>query len=110
MPSHDWRTIVDSQLASKETRTPRRSIAVNYPDSLYSLILEAAKGRAMSMTAYQRRAALAVARYDLGFDWATELCDEPGIATFVGGRAATEYAGFGFGPWLITGMLEATDG
>lgn len=110
MPNPDWRATVNDQLLSKQTRAGRRSIAVNYPDSLYILILEAAKQRGLSMTAFQRRASLAVARYDLGFDWVSEMVDEPAVTTFVSGRGGEQMDGFGFGPWLIMDMQEYTSG
>lgn len=102
--SPDWRSTVDDQLLSQETRGSRRSIAVNYPGSLYVYVLEAAKQRGLSMTAFQRRASLAVACHDLGFDWAAEMVDEPAVGSFVSGRSAVQMDGFGFGPWRITEM------
>lgn len=101
--SPDWRSVVDDQLLSQETRLSRRSVALNYPDSLYVLVLEAARRRDLSMTAFQRRASLAVACHDLGFDWVTEMIDEPAVTPF-GGTGAVQMDGFGYGPWRITEM------
>lgn len=103
---HDWRAVLEDQIAAQGKRAGRRSIAVNYPTSLYAVVKDAAKARGMSMTAYQRRAALAFAVNDLGLtdDWARLMVDEPPVASY--GRPVTT-AGFGFGPfgaWRILGL------
>lgn len=72
-----WTTIDDGLTASGPPRSPRRSIAVNYPTALYTPVMVAAAFRSMSATAYQRRASLAFAHWDLGFDWGTVTANEP---------------------------------
>lgn len=97
----DYWERVDGQLAANEPRATRRSIAVNYPPELYPFVLEAAKQRGMSMQAYQRRAALAFAASDLGFDWLREMAVEPQIGSFVNPGRGTVARGRGFGHWQI---------
>lgn len=106
MTRPDWWQIMDDQMASTERRTPRRSIAINYPNDLYALVLEAAKLRGISMTAYQRRASLAFAAHDLGFDWDLEMAAEPPVGSFVRPGAGTKCAGSGFGAWRIRALDE----
>jgi hypothetical protein len=92
---------IDGQLAAKETRPTRRSVAVNYPPELYPFVLEAAKLRGLSMQAYQRRAALAFAQADLGFDWLREMDAEPQVGSFVNPGRGTDARGRGYGSWQI---------
>lgn len=105
MPEQWW-TILDDQMAVGETRGARRSIAINYPNELYTLVLEAARARNMSMTAFQRRSVLAMAQHDLGFDWLDEMRHEPPIGTFVRPQAGIKSDGLGFGPWHIVDLRE----
>ena len=104
-----WWKILDDQMAMGETRGPRRSIAINYPNELYVLVLEAAKARGMSMTAYQRRASLAFAEQDLGFDWLDEMRAEPPIGSFVRPNAGVKSDGLGFGKWHIVNLRAHHD-
>lgn len=100
-----WQQVIDDQIALSRVspRAPRRSTALNYPQSLYALVLAAARERDMSMTAYQRRATLSFAQVDTGFDWLEEMKAEPGIAPFGahGGRLQQELNGLGCGYWRI---------
>lgn len=111
--TEDWWSVLDDQMASQEPlRTPRKSIAINYPNDLYVLVLEAAKARGVSMTAYQRRASLAFAEYDLGFDWLREMQAEPPIGSFVRPGVGVKSDGIGFGAWQIVSLrahAEARD-
>lgn len=100
-----WQETITDQIAAQRKRAGRRSVAVNYPTSLYALVRDAAKARGMSMTAYQRRAALSFALHDLGIEdqWHAVMLDEPAVAPFVvGSEKPIEAAGFGpFGAWRI---------
>lgn len=110
MPEAWWR-ILDDQMASQEPqRAPRRSIAINYPNELYALVLEAARMRGMSMTAYQRRASLAFAEHDTGFDWLHEMRAEPPVGSFVKPGSGIKSDGLGFGYWRIVRLDDHTDG
>lgn len=101
-PAQWWKNI-DDQMASREVRTPRRSIAVNYPNELYAHVLKAAEARGLSMTAYQRRAVLAFACYDLGLEWDAVMADEPAVTEFESGRKV-EAQGRGYRFWEIVGL------
>lgn len=98
-----WQEVLDAQIAASRTnsRASRRSTALNYPQSLYALVLAAARERDMSMASYQRRATLAFAQVDTGFDWYEELKAEPAIQPFSGGRLQHELNGLGCGHWRI---------
>lgn len=91
-----------------ENRKPRLSIAVNFDDQLYAIVKDAAEARDMSMTAFMRRAALAIATVDQGLDWQTVMQDEPAIAPFNqgGARTGVRKGGLGNGPWKIEGLSE----
>lgn len=104
-PEH-WTTKLEAALEAKQPqRVSRRSSAINYPASLFPLLVEAARRRGMSVTAYQRRAVLAFAVWDLGLDWMHELEDEGPIAPPEGQVISREPArGRGFGRWKITGL------
>jgi hypothetical protein len=81
MPNPDWAKTIDEQLTVKDAdRTPRRSMAVNYPTELYALVLAASKNRGMTATAYQRRASLAFACHDLGLPISVVAVHEPPTA------------------------------
>lgn len=90
-------------------RTQRRSIAVNFPDGMYDVVMEAARARGISSTAYMRRAATAFAAQDLGLDWHELMLDEKGVQQYGikgGGAALPPARGEGFGPWVITGLRQ----
>lgn len=106
----DWRQVLNDQAAAREDREPRRSIAINMPNRLFSLVSAAAKQRGLSYTAYARRAVISFAQADLGFDWNEQMADEPGIVpierdadVFRGGKIM---AGSGYGPWKIVGLEQ----
>lgn len=106
----DWGETLLTEFDAHHTdgRKPRLSIAVNFDDQLYKIVKDAAEARDMSLTAFLRRAALAIATVDQGLDWQTIMQDEPAIAPFVQGGARTgqRKAGFGNGPWKIEGLTE----
>lgn len=105
-PTPGWWRILDDKMAAGETRGARRSIAVNYPNELYALVLEASRQRNISMTAFQRRAALAVAEHDLQFDWLDTMLAEPPVGSFVRPGSGIKSDGLGFGPWHIIDLAE----
>ncbi|KAK1548441.1 hypothetical protein Q3G72_006583 [Acer saccharum] len=92
---------LDQQISVTTQARVRRSIAVNYPVEIYPLVLEAARQRNMSMTAYQRRAVLAFAQADTGFDWFEQMATEPGIGSFNSPGVSLPSGGHGFGHWRI---------
>lgn len=97
-----WRDNVRHAVAARQDRAPRRSAAVNYPDTLFRIVLAAAARRDLSMAAYQRRATLARACADLGLDYDAVMVDEPPVGRF--NRAdgpPEELAGQGHGPWRL---------
>lgn len=103
--SRSWQETIADQIAAQGKRAGRRSVAVNYSTTLYALVRDAARARGMSMTAYQRRAALAFALHDLGREdqWHLVMADEPAVAAFEAhSEKPIECAGFGpFGAWRI---------
>lgn len=110
MAEADWWTILDDQMASQEPhRAARRSIAINYPTDLYAYVLEAARLRGISMTAYQRRASLAFAAHDLGFDWLEAMLSEPPVGSFDSPGKGVKSDGIGFGPWRIDALGDHAD-
>jgi hypothetical protein len=107
MSKRTWAEVLNDQAAAREDREPRRTVGINFPNDLYSLVAEAARIRGMSYTSYVRRAALALAEADLGFDWATLMVEEPGIVADVESRSALagkKMAGHGYGPWKIEAL------
>ena len=109
MPEAEWWSALDGQMAQQERRATRRSIAVNYPPELYGYVSAAARARQMSMTAFQRRAALAIAQADLGFDWLRVMEHEPAISGFETGTLARRVAGLHFGAWHVLDLGEYGD-
>jgi hypothetical protein len=108
MAERPWQEIIQAQVAQSRVRdrAPRRSTALNYPQELYGLVLAAARERDMSMTAYSRRAVLAFAHHDVGFDWAKELAEEPAVASFSDPALRRELNGLGCGYWRIVQLGE----
>lgn len=102
----EWMDLMDAAMAKNEDRTARRSMAVNYPNSLYALVLEAARKRDLSMTAYQRRASLSFAQWDLRYDWWDAMEDEPPVGRFTSTQARLNAVGRGFGPWHIVDLSD----
>lgn len=92
--------------AALPQRTQRRSMAVNFPDDLYVLVMDAARARDITMAAFLRRAAVAFAVYDQDLDWDDVMATEPGIRTFTASGSSESLAGKGRGPWRIQGLRE----
>lgn len=107
MPQPDngrWRDVLLDKLDAQQ-KPARRSVAINLDDEQRSAILHAAEARGLSMAAFVRRAALAIAVHDLELDWDALNANEPRVRGYddlagdpirAGGR--------GFGPWKITGL------
>lgn len=108
MAERSWQDTLLAQVEHSRVnpRAPRRSTAINYSQREYSLVLAAARERDISMAAFQRRSALAFAAHDLGFDWATEMAQEPAIAAFGGGGTLQRLQGLGCGAWQILELGE----
>lgn len=97
-----WQDLLVDQVDGA-TRTPRRSLAINFPPSMAGHIIAAARRRDMSITALARRALMAFVVYDLGLDWDEVMADEPRLRTFdAQGTEPERLAGGGHGPWRIT--------
>lgn len=105
----DWKQVLNDQAAAREDREPRRSIGVNMPNRQFALVAQAAANRGLSYTAYARRALIAFAEADLGFDWNEEMADEPGIIPIDGSekfKRGKPMAGTGYGPWKIVALEQ----
>lgn len=83
-----------------------RSSSFRTNAALDRLINEAARRRGLSTTAYIRRAAAAIATFDLEASWEDAMADEPGFGLYGErpGRAVIRPDGHGFGPWQVTGL------
>lgn len=98
--------MLDRIEASRFNKRPSRMISVNWNETLYRIVKHAAEERGISMSAYVRRAAAAMACYDLGLDYYTVMKDERGTRGYGqrGGNAddiAVSSQGRGFGLWEI---------
>lgn len=95
--------LLDMVAASLPKRAERRSLAVNLTPPQNSLIQEAARLRNMSLSAFMRRAALAVAAWDSGLTIEEVLVDEQLIAPYeANGNARRRRAEeMDLGPWRI---------
>lgn len=100
----DWREL----LASKLDKPPEtaRSTAFRTTPAIDRILNEAASRRHMSVSAYVRRAAVAIACRDLGLNWDEVMQDEPGFGIYGErpGRAVIRPNGHGFGAWRVTGL------
>jgi hypothetical protein len=105
MPSKSKQPSWQELLQSKLDRPPAgtRTSAIRTNAAIDKAIKDAAANRNMSVTAYIRRAAVAMAVYDLGLEWDAVMSDEPGFGVFGEnpGRAVIRPEGHGFGPWKI---------
>lgn len=104
MEKPDWRELVQSKLDKPQDQARTNCIRTNA--TLDLIINRAARARNLSVTAYIRRAAVAVACADLGIDWDSAMADEPGFGLYGErpGRAVIRPDGRGFGPWWVTGL------
>ncbi len=98
--------MLDRIEASRINKRPSRMISVNWNDTLYLVVKNAARMRGISLSAYVRRAAVAMAVYDLGLDYFTVMKDERGTRGYGdrGGNPeeiAASAQGRGYGSWEI---------
>lgn len=77
--------------------------------SVYSIVREAAKVRRITVAAYMRRAAMAMACHDLGLDLSEALTRDPRVSRDTG-FATTDPEGTIFGPWEIERLRGEDDG
>ncbi len=103
--------MLDRIEASRVNKRPSRMISVNWNETLYGIVKQAAEARGISLSAYVRRAAAAMACYDLGLDFYTVMKDERGTRGYGqrGGRAdeiAESSQGRGFGLWEIQELAD----
>lgn len=107
-PKPRWQEIVADALDGLDTgRAPRQSIAINFPPSMQSHVVEAAGIRGLSLSAFSRRAVMAVTAYDLELDWLSLMADEPRTRRFAQIDEEPERrAGLGHGSWRIVTMEE----
>lgn len=102
----DWRDkVVDTVI--EDRRASRRTTGIVQPESFVAIINRAARARDMTMGAFMRRAAMAVACHDLGLDWETVMAEEPAIRNYNRSHASVTFTGgSGHGPWQIRRMAE----
>lgn len=101
-----WQDRILDKLDAQQKRD-RRSIAVNLDNDQRSAVIRAAAARGLSMSAFLRRAALAVAVHDGHGDWFELNAHERRVRPLGDkGSDPIRAAGSGFGPWRITGMEE----
>lgn len=108
--SRDWRDLVMGSVEAEldrrhKPKRPHRDFRARIQLSAVPMVVEAARRRDMSATAFLRRAALAFAAYDLGLDIDQILADEPATRLKSEGPKTNRYeAGRGHGDWRIMGL------
>lgn len=108
-PEIDWRERVRADVAALPARrvTDRPSSIKAQTDFLiggYGLVLQAAKARRVSLPAYIRRAAYAMACCDLGIPLAEVLQRDPRMSRETG-LSISDPQGDKFGPWEIEKLV-----
>lgn len=100
--------LIDGIIASMPTRTQRHSFAVNTTTWQDTVMKQAARERNMSITAYVRRATLAMAAFDLGLTLEEALAGEQTITPFEGQgpRRRQDPTTTDFGPWRIEKVTQ----
>lgn len=103
---NDWRDrVVDTVI--EDRRASRRTTGIVQPASFVAIINRAARARDMTMGAFMRRSAIAVACHDLGLDWSEIMAEEPAIRNYNRSAASVTFTGgSGHGPWQIPRMFE----
>lgn len=105
-PATDWRTLIEEAVAEDRPKIITTGLRLDGPSN--RVIRKAAQKRGMSPAAFIRRAAVAVALYDLDQvdHWGRVNAEEPGFTAFGRhmGQAPYRPAGHGFGPWRILRM------
>lgn len=104
-PSPEQR-LLDQLASRRHNRKPTRMISINWTVSAYRLVNAASKQRGISMSAFCRRAAVAMACTILGLDYYEESVGERGARSYgeSGGdpvSAAESKDGRGYGEWRI---------
>jgi hypothetical protein len=101
--------------ALPERRTTDRpgtvKASTDFLPGAYGIVVEAAKGRRMSLAAYLRRAAYAMACHDLDLPLSDALSRDPRV-TRESGFAVDDEEGVKFGPWergSLKGVEDAID-
>jgi hypothetical protein len=94
-PQIDPREVLRAEIAALPGRKGSRgtTVAVDFRSGAYGALIAAAKARRMSVPAYIRRAAYAMAAHDLGIDVRDLFVRDP--------RVSRETK---FGSWAITGL------
>jgi hypothetical protein len=102
----DWKQVIEGEIEDRPRRNilSTRSVGLNVTPEQWKTLDRAAERRGMSVAAFLRRAALAVAVHDLGLDWDEVMKDE--ISPRAHGNAryynTREFdGGVGYGPWRI---------
>lgn len=109
MAEADWRQIIldryDALGVGYDNHRARTSMMVNFLQRDREMLVEAARQRDMSLSAFFRRSAFAIASYDLGIPWGTITAEERPFRNFGELNIGGEFkAGEGHGPWIINDM------
>lgn len=98
--------------AAHDPKRIRHTFGVNLPLEWLELVQTAAEARDISVTAFVRRAAMAITVADLSLDWETLMKFEPRIRPYTGldGADPERAEGYGHGNWRITGLGEYVRG
>lgn len=113
-PGARWREVIATEydVRHPDKRTSRRSVGINMDEDQYDAVANAAAARGMTMAAFVRRAALAVAVYDDNvtggeLSWEELNAHEQRIREgSLTGADPVAAQGFDFGNWIIEGMQE----
>lgn len=110
MATEDWRDIVRADIAALPDRrgtedAEATKVTADLLPGAYSIIREAAKVRRVSLSAYVRRAVLALACYDLGLPYSDAMRADSRI-TNMSGFPISDPDGTRFGAWEIAALKE----
>ncbi|RPH50964.1 MAG: hypothetical protein EHM91_01565 [Planctomycetota bacterium] len=105
----DWKQVIEGEISDRPRRNilSTRSVGLNVTPEQWKILDRAAERRGMSVAAFLRRAALAVAVHDLGLSWHEVMKDEisprrHGNARYFNTREND--GGAGHGLWRIREM------
>ncbi len=106
----DWREVVAANvdaLPKRRSTIPEDAtkVTVDFRGGVHGFLLEAARSRGLSLAAYVRRAALAVAAHDVGVATAALTGLDPRVSRETGFSVSDPGATM-FGPWQIEGMRD----
>lgn len=107
MPDANWQDLLMDAVVGGGTHRTRRSIGVNFTPDLQRIVLASARERDMSLTAFARRSALAIATFDQGLDWLEVMRNEPRLRGF--GQISEDpqsSRGLGHGAWKIVALED----